>query len=205
MKRIAWVVAITALLAAPAHAGGDSTVVLVNGPTDDITMVGVRASAEARLTDQAVTVVQPAVEIKAGALAICSESDDACRKKALATSGADRALMILVEQGKDKEGEPLTVITASLYDVATGAHIASEQRFCTRCTAVESLDGSVRDAVAGVEKNVAALAGATATLILQSVPPGATVSVDDQTVGVTDTQYKVYAGTHLVRLDLEGY
>jgi hypothetical protein len=208
MKRVLSCLLLAALAAGappPARAASGPMLVLVVGSLDELALIGVRTSAEARLRELGVATAATTDAKLASTVSLCAEADDACRRKHLGPAGAKTVLLIRVDVGKAKDGEPVTAVSANIYDGASGAHVVGEQRFCTRCTAVEALDSTVREVIDAVLKAEVKASGATGTLILRSTPPGARVSVDGSPVGVTETRYTVYPGVHQVRLELEGY
>lgn len=126
----------------------------------------------------------------------CSEA--ACRRAIAARAGMPRVLEITVTVSR-RDYETRLV----LYDGASGDEIAALTRSCELCglaEVTELIDSQAANLLRRLEGPSQA-----ATLVVRSVPTGATVRVDHDAVGRTPITRELAPGPHVVVLDLDGH
>lgn len=183
----------------------DLAAVLVDPESSDALMGElVRGRAEVRLRDLGFGVVPTLDADKTAAVAHClrvGKEAPACGEAA--ALGVSRFLLVRAESSTDPQGETMITLHAWLLDGQSGQAIVSEQGFCERCT-VDSVAQSADELVTRAVRSAGARAGST-VLTVRSTPPGARVSIDGTTIGVTDLEYGTYPGAHTVELRKPGY
>ncbi len=120
----------------------------------------------------------------------------------LARWHGDQVLVLAVAERDDGAEEIVLNVTGWLLS-KDGAVVAVDRRFCERCDA-DALGRAAADLVTAL-LNQAASRRSRASLLIGSTPTGARVMVDNQPVGVTDLEYNVLPGDHVVSIDKPGY
>lgn len=92
----------------------------------------------------------------------------------------------------------------TIVDLADGTVVAAVERTCELCGRDELLDATSDLSATAVRKLVSYASVAT-TLVLDSVPQGAGVRVDGETVGITPLRIEVSPGSHTVELAADGH
>lgn len=92
----------------------------------------------------------------------------------------------------------------TIIDLADGTVVAAVERTCELCGRDELLDATSDLSAAALRKLVSYASVAT-TLVLDSIPQGAAVRVDGETVGVTPLRIEVTPGSHTVELAADGH
>lgn len=131
----------------------------------------------------------------AATLAGCS--DDACRAEQLAARGSRFWLVPHVAVADSDYRMTLTVYGAS------GQQLARMQETCSLCGAAEAED-LLAELAARVARKVE-LAAQASTLLVTSEPAGARIRVGDTWIGTTPFELPIDAGSHEVRVELDGY
>jgi hypothetical protein len=91
-----------------------------------------------------------------------------------------------------------------LADGKDGAVIATSEDSCEIC-GVNDVGQMLSSAAATLRTKLDALATGPATLMLTSDPPGATVTMDGEIIGVSPVERAVIPGKHVMRVSMEGY
>jgi PEGA domain len=132
----------------------------------------------------------------------CStDGDSRCIGQLLDDVGADRliALKLADEHYRDR---PVRVVYGTI--LRRGADVlASSQRYCESCRdelLADHVRSLVMDLVRGARSKVN-----PATLVVRSVPSGARVKLDGETVGPTDLELPIRAGVHTLEIALKDY
>lgn len=123
-----------------------------------------------------------------------------CFKKIASATGATHiAKSKLTIQDRDYK------IRIELVDGANGNVLASAEDGCEIC-GVSDVGGLISTAAATLRTKLDALASGPATLVLNSEPNGAIVTMDGEVVGTTPIEnLPVIPGKHVIRVSREGY
>jgi hypothetical protein len=117
---------------------------------------------------------------------------------------ADRLLVFQLKSEDGAANGPRVVMTGWAFDMATGKRVAGGQRFCEKCTKLDTLVGLAGEL--GAELLAAGAAKSPSTFIeVHSTPTGATVVIDGKAVGPTGEAYAVEPGRHTVEVRLAGH
>ena len=122
-----------------------------------------------------------------------------CLSEVAATSGASLGVVSSVSEA----GEIYT-FTVDVYELGTGESVHSNNSECVLCTVDEALGtfGEMGEAAAQAFPGAAA---ATSTLYVTVEPAAAEIWLNGNSVGTGSTEIDVGAGTHELRVELEGY
>jgi hypothetical protein len=82
--------------------------------------------------------------------------------------------------------------------------LESSQRATCEICGFDEVAAMVRDEASALAGKLHS-AGAPGTLVIETVPPGASVYVDDEWVGTTPIEHSIPAGEHVLRVEREGY
>jgi len=142
-------------------------------------------------------VVTPQVTSSAAA---CIDSADraACVPKLVNPAKVERVIVLRVAK-EERDGAVMQVVTGWVFQV-DGTLVVADRRFCEQCTG-DKLRAAAKELTSAMLQR----ARTPAKLAIRSTPPGALVFVDDIPVGATDTDYGIYAGVHVVRVEKQGY
>ncbi len=158
------------------------------------------ARAQAEAAGWSVT-EPPLADGPLGDLLMCVSSGLArdCIPGHLDDNDVDRGIVISVGQ----EGKKGSWVLNGWVFRRTGDLIVTDRTYCEGCSA-EKLGDAVRDLTSTLITEAHARAKPT-VILARSKPSGAKVFVDDSEVGVAELEAPVYAGTHNVRFEMEGY
>ncbi len=95
-------------------------------------------------------------------------------------------------------------IAVTVTDVADGTEVVNLSETCELCGRTE-LEDLAADATATALRKLQSYAAVSSTLVIDSVPHGATVMLDGVELGTTPLDVEVTAGEHLVELSAEGH
>jgi len=201
--RLTPLLVLAAVLCRATPAAADSAVIVIGGATDK-ELPTVQAIAEERLELARWSEVQADLSTDQLADVIACVAGDrpgSCVSDFLDQVSADRILALRLTTEKH-DGEKVRVVTGSILR-RPGEVVAIEQRFCERCR-----DDLLREDIKTLVDSLIKSAKATllpATLVVRSTPSGARVTVDDEVVGTTELDVGIYAGTHTLRVEKDGY
>lgn len=113
----------------------------------------------------------------------------------------DRAVVLRVRSTSD-QGQPAREMSGWVFR-PSGKSLKYLQRFCHKCP-TRGLEASARDLVASLVRS-ARVRARPSRLLVQSIPSGAQIRIDDKAVGETDMDFEVYPGRHVVELAKDGF
>jgi hypothetical protein len=126
---------------------------------------------------------------------------EGCLSEVFERTRADRAVVLRVRSTRD-QGKPVREMNGWVFR-PSGKALKFGQRFCHACQA-GGLETSARILVATLVRGARARARPS-LLMVRSIPPGAEIRLDDKAVGVTDMDFQVYPGRHIVELARDGF
>lgn len=127
----------------------------------------------------------------------CAPQDDECRAEALAAHGG--RYLLVPSLAIDDQDYRMTLI---LYG-PNGRELARLAESCGLCGLAEAAD-VLTDLGARMGRKIDLAAQASA-IVITSEPPGASVYVGDELFGTTPVELPLAAGSHLLRIELDGY
>jgi hypothetical protein len=141
------------------------------------------------------------VERVTEAIRCSTDGDSRCVGQLLDDVGADRLIALKLVDEK-YQNQPVRVVYGTI--VRRGADVlASSQRHCESCR-----DDLLADHVRSLVTDLVRVARSKlnpATLVVRSVPSGARVKLDGETVGPTDLELPINAGVHTLEISLKDY
>ena len=127
--------------------------------------------------------------------------NDGCLSVVFERTRADRVVVLRVRSKRD-QGKPVREVSGWVFR-PSGKSLKYGQRFCHECRDGD-LEMSARILVATLVRSARARARPS-LLKVRSIPPGAEIELDDKPVGVTDMDFEVYPGRHIVDLTKDGF
>lgn len=116
--------------------------------------------------------------------------------------GFHRLIVVSLDQDRSPDGNPALALTGQV--ILQGAKATTaDTRFCPQCVD-ETLTRIAFDLTKRLIEE-AATGTARTTITIESVPPGAWITLDNTNVGLTNRKYATYPGRHVVILQREGY
>lgn len=192
------------VLALPRGARAERAVVFAAGALKPSERAAVAAAAATAVTEAGWSTAAPSLSTKEDrALAECLASDkrEGCVGALLEREHVDRGVMLRVAIEGEKKA-PTWVVYGWVFRPG-GELLALDTRYCESCTS-ESGAAAARELASALVKAARAETERT-VLRVRSTPGSAKVTLDDKPVGVTELELEVYPGTHLVRLERDGY
>ena len=182
----------------------DAYVLAVTGTANVRDRESIARAAELALADAGGAVVaQAPTTAETTKLSACGRHTQPweCVREA-STKVVDRVLLVDADVQASRDGTAQTVVTARLISVKSESVIA-RQRFCEAC-AGDKLTEVTRTLVRELIGEGARGDGRT-LFDLKSSPPGASITIDGERVGVTDLAVRVAPGRHVVVIEKEGF
>jgi hypothetical protein len=185
----------------------DSALIIVDrlDQSEDAALELVKATARQTLVSKGWGIIE-AFDAKMGvpqmtALSRCMLSADAsCIERSVQAAPAlSHILVITVKAGGPINGSNTYELIA-LLSPRSGKPIHTAKRFCERCGAA-SLENTASELTAEVLLDLSG----TGTLEVKSDPPGATIRLDGDPVGVTPITLTTRAGDHVISFELAGH
>ncbi len=193
----AWTLA-ACLWALPTMASAGEPVIVTPTVTGGELAVAARERLEARLREAVrksdLSVVNTTQDVATAALAC---EDDKCRAIVLRDNGARYLLVPSISVEDQDYALKLTLFGAR------GQQIATLEETCSLCGLAEAED-VLADLGARIGRKVEVASRASA-LTVTSDPAGARVFVGDELVGTTPFELPLEAGSHALRIELDGY
>lgn len=138
--------------------------------------------------------------IRVGKCISNKQIDSKCMQRALGLAAIDQLLHFQVR----RDGDTLQVI-ATLVNGTTGA-LKLDQRKCMQCKKDADLDKAIAQVTAAIIGFKLVEEPTTPTQIqIETVPPGATISIDGKPVGESGKPYEVAEGKHTVKVTKPGH
>lgn len=191
----------TLLLSRAAIAGASGVVVIVGGDADRDTRHKLMDAVERGLRDRREETRELASPDVDGLVRCVSREDSKeCAAAFMASTQASRAIVMRVVRGDQK---PPTMTVTGWVIAPTGTVLVIDQGVCESCTAPKLEEVSVQ--LLGALLSEAEARTTQTTLVVRTMPPGAQVEIDDHIVGASNLEHGVYAGTHRIALQLNGY
>jgi PEGA domain len=159
------------------------------------------AASKAALDVAGWALVDPSAELESRVLLCVEQPTARCLGPMLDQASADRAVVIRVTSEDPKDRGKLQV--RGWVFRSTGELLVGGNQECSACR-TEHLRDIVSELTASMVQRARARTR-PATLVIRSIPEGATIYIDDHAVGATEFSYGVYAGKHTVRLKRDGY
>lgn len=200
-RRACALVATALLFLSPALAFADGALVVVGGSKGK-ELAAVTAAANESVTGAQWTVIERKLppERIAATLACASSADARCIGALLDEAGADRLIVLQLEDDR-QQGVSVRVVNGAI--LRRGAEVlAIKERHCQPCRD-DILADYTRSLVTELIRDGKAKV-APATLVVRTQPTGAAVFVDGEPVGATDLEIGIYAGPHTVRIERAG-
>jgi hypothetical protein len=194
----------TELLTAVAHA--DRTALVVGGQLGQQEGRAVRAVALVAVEAAGWTVVESDLTPAATSqILACVSDDEGERARCVAGlfDGAkvERALVVRVANkafGRRRYRELSGWVLRR-----SGKALAFQQSFCDPCARAH-LEQNTQSLIAGLVRTARTRARPS-LLAVRSTPAGARIRLDDKVVGMSDMDFRVYPGRHIVRLEKDGF
>lgn len=127
----------------------------------------------------------------------CDTSE--CWQERAAAAGAAYVLEVRIDS---TQADQRLAVTIS--DIADGTEVASLTQTCELCGRTE-LEDLTADMAAAALRKLQSHAAVSSTLVIDSVPSGAAVSLDGVEVGTTPLDIEVRPGEHALELSAEGH
>jgi hypothetical protein len=196
------VVALLVLVGTSGRARAERTLLVVGGAAlrsgDQAELV---AASKAALDVAGWALVDPSAELASRVLLCVEEPTPRCLGPMLDQASADRAVVIRVTSEDPKDRGKLQV--RGWIFRSTGELLVGGNQECGACRK-ERLREIAGELTASMVQRARARTR-PATLVIRSIPDGATIYIDGEAVGATAFSYSVYAGKHTVRLRRDGY
>jgi PEGA domain len=188
-----------------AHAGPGSALVLVVGkaPAKDRATVAAAVRSAARSGGWSLFEA-PLSEPEATSIVGCLKAPQrwACVSPLTAGKGIERLIVVDVEPERTPEDRNALTLTEQI--LVAGSDVTSaDRRPCPQCTD-EVLARITFDLTKGLLEEAAAGTGRT-RLRVMSTPPGAWITLDNTSGGLTDHTYSTFPGRHVVIVQRDGY
>ena len=191
------------LLAVPDGARADTALVVAAEDSQAAAWledVETAAVAALRAQGQTRAPVEPGPDVEA--LLECARASAGCAALMGDWPGEEMVLLTLASRPDDQSDELVLHLTGWVLS-RQGAVAAVDRRYCQDCCA-DTLVSLTGELVTSLLQQ-GALTRGRPTLRINSVPQGARVMVDNQPVGVTNLEYSVLPGDHVVSVDKAGY
>lgn len=125
-----------------------------------------------------------------------------CISPLAVAKGIRRFIVVGIEPDPRPDDSGALLVTERI--LLPGSDVAiSDQRPCPKCTA-ETLSRITFDLTKGLLQEAVASTGRT-KLRITSTPPGALITLDNTSAGLTDQIYSTFPGPHVVILQRDGY
>jgi hypothetical protein len=201
---LAAIVALSATAgASPAHAEAGAVLVVGKASAKQRATVASAVRSAARSGGWELTET-PLSDAEVATIVGCLRSPDvwSCVSPIAAPKAIQRLIVVRVDPDLAAEESSTLVLTEQILLAGTAVPTA-DQRPCARCID-ETLTRVTFDLTRGLTDE--ALAGTARTKItIRSSPPGAWITLDTNTVGLTDHTYTTFPGRHLVIVRRDGY
>jgi hypothetical protein len=195
---------VLALAARPAHA--QKAAVLVGGPVLPESREIIAAAARGRIVDQRWKLVEPPPmpEMDLHDILTCVNGTITpdCTKEVRQSTPVER-LLVLSARNEGTRTTYSTVVNAWLLD-GTGSLVVARSKTCPSHCKPGFLETAVNELVSSILKEADDKLRPT-RLAIRSVPEGADVEVDGETVGTTNLDHTVAPGPHRVVLRKAGF
>lgn len=192
--------AAVAVAAPRAHADSGAVLVLGSAGANERTTVASAVRSAARGGGWEL-VETPFSDLEVSQLAGCVKSAElwSCVSPVIAPKGIARLILVRV----DTSGKPKSLVLTQQVLLSGSKVSTSDQRACDTCTD-ETLTRVSFDLTTALIKE--ASAGTAKTKItIRSTPPGAWITFDNASVGVTNRTYSTFPGHHTVMVQLDGF
>jgi hypothetical protein len=159
------------------------------------------AASKAALDVAGWALVDPSAEMASRVLLCIEEPSPSCLGPMLNQASADRAVVIRVTN-EDPRDPGKRQVRGWIFR-GTGELLVGGNQECGACRK-ERLREIAGELTASMVQRARARVR-PATLVIRSIPDGATIYIDGAAVGATEFAYSVYAGKHTVRLRRDGH
>jgi hypothetical protein len=187
-----------------ARAHADSGVVVVGGTVDATQREAVQKASNDVASELGwTTPATPLTKKETEALVACKDPHLAgCMPTAMKSGALHHVYVVVADPKTSDDGDVEIVLTGRIFGTDP-PDSAADGRHCEPC-AIDRLTESARDLATALLRHSASESRHT-MLAITSVPPGASIMLDGQTIGVTDATYPTFPGKHVVMLQKQGY
>lgn len=196
-----WVVVVGWLLASAGVASAEDVRLIVSGDDGSVTdLADGAATARLRALGHVVRKVAPSDPLVTGFVECARLQSPGCK---LTPADGTAFAMVFELRASAAAGGRRVEITGWLLEGSGGARLASDQAVCEACDASKMTQTIVGLTESLIKEGRARMG--TTRLLFRSTPTGAEVTLDDEVVGVTDTEYTTYPGAHRVTFRRAGF
>jgi hypothetical protein len=197
--------ALLALTAGASRASAESAAVIVVGKSPLRERDGVASAVRSAARSVGWALVEaPLADAEIAKLAGCLKEPKPwdCAASLASARGIHRLIVVSVDPDRSPDGRPAIAMTEQVL-LQGASTTAADTRFCSPCVdetltriAFELTKRLIEEAAAGTART---------TLTIESIPPGAWITLDSTNVGLTNRKYATFPGRHVVILQREGY
>ena len=196
-----WVVVVGVLVALAGVASAEDVRLIVSGDDGSVAdLAEGAATARLRALGHVVRKVPSGDPLARGFVECARLQSPGCKL----TQADGTAFALVIElRATTVGGERRLDVTGWLLEGSGGARLSSDQAVCEACDS-----SKVTQTIVGLTERLVKEGRArmgTTRLFLRSTPTGAEVTLDDEVVGVTDTEYTTYPGAHRVTFRRDGF
>jgi hypothetical protein len=199
------VLCFVAMTAGASRASAESGAVIVVGkaPPRDRAVVASAMRSAARSVGWAL-VETPLADAEVAKIVACLKEASPwdCVAPLAGAKGIHRLIVVSLDPDRSPDGKPALALTEQV--LLEGARsTAADTRFCSPCVD-ETLTRIAFDLTKRLIEE-AATGTARTTITIESIPPGAWITLDNTNVGLTNRKYATFPGRHVVILQREGH
>lgn len=199
------VLCLLAMTAGASRASAEPGAVIVVGkaPPRDRAVVASAMRSAARSVGWAL-VETPLADAEVAKIVACLKEPKPweCVAPLAGAKGIHRLIVVSLDPDRSPDGTPALALTEQV--LLQGARsTAADTRFCSPCVD-ETLTRIAFDLTKRLIEE-AATGTARTTITIESIPPGAWITLDDTNVGLTNRKYATFPGRHVVILQREGH
>lgn len=205
MNLVIYVLFLLAVTAGATRASAESGAVIVVGKAQlrERTIVASAVRSAARSVGWAL-VETPLTGAEVTKIVACLKEPKPwdCVAPLAGAKGIQRLIVVSLDPDRSPDGKPALALTGQV--ILQGAKATTaDTRFCPQCVD-ETLTRITFDLTKGLIEE-AATGTARTNLTIESIPPGAWITLDNTNVGLTNRKYATFPGRHVVILQREGH
>lgn len=194
-----------AVTAGASTASAESGAVIVIGKAQPRERAVVAAAVRSAARSVGWALVEtPITDVEVAKIVACLKAPKPweCAAPVAGAKGIHRLIVASLDPDRSPEGKPALVLTGQVILQGAKATTADTQ-FCSPC-----VDETMTRIAFDLTKRLieeAATGTARTNITIESVPPGAWITLDNTNVGLTNRKYATFPGRHVVILQREGY
>jgi hypothetical protein len=204
-KLVILVVFLLAVMSGASRASAESGAVIVVGKAQPRERAVVAAAVRSAARSVGWALVEtPLADAEVARIVACLKQPKPwdCAAPLAGAKGIQRLIVVSLDPDRSPDGKPALALTQQvLMQGATGT--TADARYCSSCVdeiltriAFDLTKRLIEEAAAGTART---------TITIESIPPGAWITLDDSNVGLTNRKYTTFPGRHVVILQREGY